>query len=216
MTASGHTVVEAAGRGVRDGPGVRDVTATDACSVRALANARVHVSGSARAWAWGNAVARARDTAAVSAWGSASVLATDSAEVEARENAFVAAGGSAAVRAFGAAMVRARGNARSRRRGRGQRHPPFAGAVVHGGAGHGRDPLHDPAEWCAYYGVEVDDGVAILYKAVDEEFSSYHGGSYRPGTEPTRRRLGRRRAGMRRRACICPRGRRSRSPTPMT
>jgi hypothetical protein len=40
------------------------------------------------------------------------------------------------------------------------------------------------AEWCDYYGVPVQDGVATLFKAVDENFGSYHGVSYRPGSEP--------------------------------
>ena len=39
-------------------------------------------------------------------------------------------------------------------------------------------------EWCDHYGVEVEDGVATLYKAVDADFNSYHGMSYRPGTQP--------------------------------
>jgi hypothetical protein len=39
-------------------------------------------------------------------------------------------------------------------------------------------------QWCAFYGVEVENGVAILYKAVDAEFKSRQGMSYAPGTQP--------------------------------
>jgi hypothetical protein len=39
-------------------------------------------------------------------------------------------------------------------------------------------------EWCAYYGVETNDGVAILYKGVDPRYRSGHGGDYTPGTTP--------------------------------
>ena len=42
-----------------------------------------------------------------------------------------------------------------------------------------------PKEWCEYYGVPVDDdGVAVLYKALDDDFRSPHGMSYAPGTKP--------------------------------
>ena len=41
-----------------------------------------------------------------------------------------------------------------------------------------------PDEWCAYYGVEVKDGVAILFKGVDDRFKSGHGFAYVPGTAP--------------------------------
>jgi hypothetical protein len=45
-------------------------------------------------------------------------------------------------------------------------------------------PPSAPAQWCRYYGIPVEDGVAVLFKAVDEDFSSGRGTSYRPGTSP--------------------------------
>ena len=39
-------------------------------------------------------------------------------------------------------------------------------------------------EWCDYYGVAVKDGIATLYKALDENFVSPHGISYAPGAMP--------------------------------
>jgi hypothetical protein len=44
--------------------------------------------------------------------------------------------------------------------------------------------LDTPAEWCEYYGVELKDGVAILYKALNGDFTSPYGASYAPGTVP--------------------------------
>lgn len=41
-----------------------------------------------------------------------------------------------------------------------------------------------PQEWCDYYGVPVADGIAILYKAIDDGFVSPYGGDYRPGSVP--------------------------------
>ena len=36
-------------------------------------------------------------------------------------------------------------------------------------------------EWCAYHGVAVADGVAMVYKAVRDDFKSAHGCLYAPG-----------------------------------
>src|SRR2546430_1333638 len=34
--------------------------------------------------------------------------------------------------------------------------------------------IETPQEWCDYYGVEVKDGTAILFKALDNDFFSPH------------------------------------------
>ena len=183
VTAAGETIVEATDEASVTVLSMAIVRATDRCSVRALANARVHLSGDARAWAWGTCAVRALDSASVSAWGSASVLATGSAVVEARENAVVVAGGSVVVRAFGAAMVRARGKAHVDGAD-GVSVMRHGGGVVHGSGIAEPTRFTTPAEWCAYYGVAVENGVATLYKALNEDFVSYHGTSYLPGTEP--------------------------------
>jgi hypothetical protein len=39
-------------------------------------------------------------------------------------------------------------------------------------------------QWCEFHGVEVVDGVATLFKAVTDKFSSGYGFSYKPGTTP--------------------------------
>jgi len=39
-------------------------------------------------------------------------------------------------------------------------------------------------EWLDYYGIEVKKGVAVLYKAVDDEFISSRNFAYKPGTKP--------------------------------
>jgi hypothetical protein len=46
-------------------------------------------------------------------------------------------------------------------------------------------------DWCAYYGVAITNGVAVLYKAVNEDFTSKwrsndlpNGVSYLPGSKP--------------------------------
>jgi hypothetical protein len=184
VTAAGETLVEATGEAFVTALALAIVAAVDRCSVRALSNSRVHVSGEARAWAWGTSVVRAFDAARASAWGSASVFATGSATVEARENAIIVAGGSVAVRAFGMSMVRARGQARVEAAGGVSITRHGTGVSVSATGVKDAARFSTPQEWCAYYGVDVNDGVATLYKAVEEDFTTYHGGSYRPGTEP--------------------------------
>jgi hypothetical protein len=192
VRAAGRTRVVAAGHASVDGfddvavvaQGRAAVRAADRCVVRALLSARVELSGDSQGWVWGLASAQAADRARVTAWGTATVIATGSASVEALETATVVAGGSVSVRAFGAAMVRARG----------QLAVEAADGVAvmrhrQGTAEIGATAPIDTrpgtaAEWCRYYGVPVTDGVVVLYKAVDEEFDSYHGTSYRPGSLP--------------------------------
>jgi hypothetical protein len=185
VVAGAHSRIDAAHEAFVVAMARATVRAGDRCRIRAMFSARVNLNGDARAWAWGLAVVHATQRTAVTAWGSASVFASDSTDVEALETAVVTAGKSTTVRAYGATMVRARGNSQV---------DAGAGVAVlrHGGgpvvAGVAVTDAVRPttaAEWCGYYGVPVDDGVAILYKAVDENFESYHGGSYVPGSQPS-------------------------------
>ena len=128
-----------------------------------------------------SASVRAWDSASVEASGSASVRASGSATVEASGSATVEASGSATVRASGSATVRAsRYVAVTVDRGRGSK------AKVQGGVLIEIPPITTAEAWCEYHGVEVTDGVATLYKAVDDDYSTGHaraaGIFYRPGT----------------------------------
>ena len=44
--------------------------------------------------------------------------------------------------------------------------------------------IRTPADWCEYYGVRVVDGVATVYKALDDDFRSPRGIDYSPGQSP--------------------------------
>ena len=185
VRATTYSVVEAADAATVTVTARATVRANDACRVRALGSAHVTVSGEAHAWAWGRAVVTALDASVIEAWGAAVVMATGSGTVEARENAIVTAGGSVRVRAFGAAMVRARGRAQIEATDDVAVTRHSLAVTVSGGRVTDAVRFATPQEWCEFYGVEVDDGVATLYKAVDEDFNSYHGMSYRPGSEPS-------------------------------
>ncbi len=45
-------------------------------------------------------------------------------------------------------------------------------------------PILTAQDWCDFYGVETADGVAVVYKGVNEDYSSPRGTSYAPGTRP--------------------------------
>lgn len=173
---AGHARITARGRST--------LTAGDFSRVRAYERARVVARGQATVLAWDSASVEANERVGVSAWGSANVRAFGEATVDARESCFVDAGGRSRVRAFGASMVRARAGATIDALG------PVS-VVAHGmrTTVNGGNVIRVPApqtalEWCEHYGVEIVDGVATLFKAVDAEFNSYHGMSYRPGTQP--------------------------------
>ena len=147
-------------------------------TVEASGSATVEAWGSATVEAWGSATVRASDSATVGAWGSATVEASDSATVGAWDSATVEAWGSATVRAWDSATVRA---------------TPWVAVHLHGAratvtGGHIIDvsalDLTDAPTWCAYHGVPVVDGVATLYKAIGDTWTTDRGTDYSPGSAP--------------------------------
>jgi hypothetical protein len=88
----------------------------------------------------------------------------------------VTALGSTIVSVQGAAKVRASDHVVIRRQG--------ISSEVTGGVVTQVPALTTAEEWCAFFGVEVEQGVATLYKAVDADFISRYGMSYAPGTQP--------------------------------
>jgi hypothetical protein len=58
-----------------------------------------------------------------------------------------------------------------------------AGATANGGR-QVSVKIETAAEWCDYYGVEIRDGVAVLYKALGSNFRSPRGALYSPGNVP--------------------------------
>ena len=117
----------------------------------------------------GSATVSASGSATVSAWGSATVSAWDSATVRASGSATVSASGSATVRAGSHCAV----------------HLHSGRCTVEGGVliDHTQLDLKDPATWCEYHGVKVEDGRATLYKALGDDLTS--GSGYTPTTWPT-------------------------------
>ncbi len=148
----------------RKGWGVR---ASENASVEAWENASVRASGNASVEASGNASVVARGNASVRASGNASVVAYENATVEAWGNATVEAYGNATVEAWGNAQIGACANVQV------VRGSLSAKIAVKGNARVVTMP-DTPEAYCDFYGVTVEDGRAILYKAVRDNLSSFH------------------------------------------
>ncbi len=141
-------------------------------------SAHVEARGSAHVEAWGSAHVEAWDSAHVEAWGSA--------HVEARSSAHVDAWGSAHVEAWGSAHVVARDSAHVEA----SKWTSVRKMLSHTGAIEGgivivEPEITTPEDWCAYHGGIVRDGVAILYKAVRDDYRSAHGFLYQVGSTAT-------------------------------
>jgi hypothetical protein len=132
----------------------------------------------------------AYDRASVEAYGSASVRASGSASVRAYDRASVRAYDRASVEASGSASVRAYGSASVRAGRYVAVHLYSQRATLHGGVLIDMTSIDetDPQQWCDLHGVTVDEqGLAHLYKAVDDEWMAGHSyvpTTYWPGTDP--------------------------------
>jgi hypothetical protein len=161
------------------------VEARENSSVEAWGNSSVEAWGNSSVVAWGNSSVVARENSSVVARENSSVEARENSSVEARENSSVEAWGNSSVEARGHVFIRLWSALKVK-----------ASALViiaqHGKAKNidGGRVLDMPApknakEWCDFYGVEVKDGVAILYKAVRDDFkTSMYDFPYIPGTVP--------------------------------
>ena len=168
-------------------------------TVQASGSATVRASGSATVRAWGRATVQASESATVEAsenatvlaWGRATVLASESATVQASGSATVLASESATVRAWGSANVRAWDSANVQAWDSANVQASKYVAVTKiggkvkatGGVHIDYLPPQNLAEWMEEYDIQVKDGVAIVYKAVDSDFKSEGGGEYSPGSQ---------------------------------
>ena len=161
------------------------VSNTGNATVRAWGNATVEAWDNATVEASGNATVRAWGNATVEAWGNATVEAWDNATVEAWDNATVEASGNATVEASGNAGVHAHHRSQVKAGKCVAVHLHDATATVEGGVVIDvSKPLTDPADWCDYHGVEVKRGIATVYKAVNDAYTTDRGTDYSPGAKP--------------------------------
>ena len=159
--------------------GSATVRASGSATVRAYGSATVRASGSATVRAYDSATVRAYDSATVTASGSATVTAYDSATVRAYDSATVTAYDSATVTAYDSATVTASSHTAV--------HLHSGRVTLEGGVviDHAKVDLEDAETWAEYHGVEVVDGVATVYKAVDDRYTTDRGFDYSPGAQPS-------------------------------
>ncbi len=133
--------------------------------------------GGGRFVARGNSSVVARGNSSVVAWENSSVEARGNSSVEARGNSSVVAWENSFTRAFGYGSVKAGSHAIVMRHS--------AENKISGGQILEAHKPKTGQEWCDFYGVTVEDGVAILFKAVGASFATRNGVAYVPGTEPS-------------------------------
>ena len=110
-------------------------------------------------------------------------------EVEIRSDAGVwievTACGSSTVTAYDSSTVRACGSSTVRARSRVAVHLHSGRVTLDGGVliDHTQEPTSAEG-WCAWHDVEVIDGIATLYKAVDHAWTTDRGFDYSPGATP--------------------------------
>ena len=162
--------------------GSATVRAYGSATVQAYGSATVQAYESATVWAYGSATVQAYGSATVRAYESATVEAYGSATVWAYESATVWASGSATVRAYDSATVQASKYVAVRLHS--------ARVTLDGGVliDLTQLDLTDPATWCDYHGVTVTDGIAEVFKAVNDQWTNYQPGSLptAPDWKPTR------------------------------
>jgi len=154
-------------------------------SVEAWGSSHVVARGSSHVEAWGSSHVVAWGSSHVEAWGSSHVEARESSHVVARESSHVVARESSHVEAWGSSHVVASKFASVTV----DRNSADNAAVVSGGVLIEIPAISTAEDWCAYHGAEVADGIAILYKAVDDDYATANsrrvGIFYTPGSEPT-------------------------------
>ena len=138
----------------------------------------VTARGSSTVTACGSSTVTARGSSTVTAWGSSTVTAWDSSTVTAWDSSTVTACDSSTVTAWGSSTVTASKYAAV--------HLVSSRATINGGVliDLTQVDLSTAQDWCDYHGVEVIDGIATLYKAVDESWTTTHGVNYSPGSTP--------------------------------
>jgi hypothetical protein len=148
--------------------GSSSVEAWGSSSVEAWESSRVVARGSSSVEAWGSS--------SVVAWGSSSVVARESSSVEAWERSRVVACGYVSITAFGGTIKMSA-----------KCHTFVRSLKAKITGGQTTDAItRTPQDWCDEYGVETKNGLALVYKALNDDFSSQRDSNfkYTHGTKP--------------------------------
>ncbi len=179
VTANEQSRVEAWGSSSVEAWGSSSVVARESSSVVAWGSSSVEAWGSSSVVAWGSSSVEAWESSSVEAWESSSVVAWESSSVEAWGSSSVVASMASTVQAFQSAKVKA---------------APLVAVMLHsatvdvqGGViiDHTKISDMDGPAWCVYHNVEVKNGIATLFKAVNDKWTTDRGTDYSPGSLPS-------------------------------
>jgi hypothetical protein len=147
----------------------------------------VTASGSSTVTAYGSSTVTAYGSSTVTAYGSSTVTAYDSSTVTAYDSSTVTAYGSSTVTAYGSSTVTAYDSSTVTASSHTAVHLHSGSVSLHGGVviDHTKIDLEDAAAWAEYHGVDITDGVATVYKAVDDKYTTNRGFDYSPGATPS-------------------------------
>ena len=116
--------------------------------------------GSSSAVLWGSSSAELRESSSAVLWGSSSAVASG--------NAFLRIFSALKITATAHVVILLHGKAKT----------------ITGGKKIKAHKPKTPLAWCKHRGVNSNNGVAVLYKAVNDDYKSPHGTSYAPGSVP--------------------------------
>lgn len=167
------------------------VYAHDNSDVKAVGRSYVIASDESRIRASDHATVYATHRVYVSAHKQAFIIARSNAVIHARDACRIDAGGTARVIALDRSRIIVQDWASVQADGRAKVYKP---TIAEGEISLGpnatvvRPALYDVVNWCVFYGVKVSGDTAILYKAVDEDYSTSFarevGIYYKPGAMP--------------------------------
>lgn len=139
------------------------VSARENSSIEAYENSSVTAWENSFVVAYGNSPIVAYENSSVVAYGNSFVETYEKSSVEAYENSSVVAHGNSTVTACGNAQIVKRSDT--------------ANLTVSGNARIVKLP-ETPQEYCDFYGIDVTDGNVILYKAVRDNYASFHDANF--------------------------------------
>ncbi len=171
VTAYDSSTVTACGSSTVRAYGSSTVTAYDSSTVRAYDSSTVRAYSSSTVTAYDSSTVRACGSSTVTACGSSTVRACGSSTVTAYDSSTVTAYDSSTVRAYGSVAV----------------HLHSATVKLKGGVvlDHTKNDQFDAKQWCEYHGVTVKRGIATVYKAINDKWTTDQGFNYSPGSKPS-------------------------------
>jgi hypothetical protein len=154
-------------------------------TARLFDNATAQLFDNATARLSGNATARLSGNATAQLFDNATARLFDNATAQLFGNATAQLSGNATAQLFGNATARLFDNATAEGSKYTAIHKLSKGATASGGVIIDVPEITTMGQFLDYYGVDVKRGKAIVYKLVDDNWTTAHGVVYEPGSSPS-------------------------------